>query len=96
MAQGFNAELKCQQEWGWLLSIWLFLSGTGCGLFVLFKILDLPIFFALLALGSIVLGGAVLLLELGSPTRAWRGVSRVRTSWLSRGVVFVSVYADAG
>ena len=32
MVQGFNAELKCQQEWGWLLSVWLFLSGTGCGL----------------------------------------------------------------
>lgn len=93
---GFNAELKCQQEWGWLLSIWLFLSGTGCGLFVLFKILDLPIFFALLALGSIVLGGAVLLLELGSPTRAWRGVSRIRTSWLSRGVVFVCFFIVTG
>ena len=96
MVQGFNAELKCQREWGWLLSIWLFLSGTGCGLFVLFKILDLPVFFALLGLGSIVLGGAVLLLELGSPTRAWRGVSRVSTSWLSRGVVFVCFFILTG
>jgi formate-dependent nitrite reductase membrane component NrfD len=96
MVQGFNAELKCQREWGWLLSIWLFLSGTGCGLFVLFKILDLPIFFALLGLGSIVLGGAVLLLELGSPLRAWRGMSRIRTSWLSRGVVFVCFFVLTG
>jgi len=93
---GFNAELKCQREFGWLLSIWLFLSGTACGLFVLFKILDLPLFFGLLALGSIVLGGAVLLLELGSPTRAWRGVSRIRTSWLSRGVVFVCFFVLTG
>jgi len=93
---GFNAELKCQQEWGWLLSIWLFLSGSGCGLFVLFKVLDLPLFFALLGLGSIVLGGVVLLLELGSPTRAWRGVSRIRTSWLSRGVVFVCFFVLTG
>ncbi len=96
MVQGFNAELKCQREWGWLLSIWLFLSGSGCGLFLLFKILDLPIFFALLALGSIVLGGAVLLLELGSPLRAWRGASRIRTSWLSRGVVFVCFFVLTG
>ena len=96
MVQGFNAELKCQREWGWLLSIWLFLSGTGCGLFLLFKILDLPIFFALLALGSIVLGGAVLLLELGSPLRAWRGASRIRTSWLSRGVVLVCFFILTG
>jgi formate-dependent nitrite reductase membrane component NrfD len=96
MVQGFNAEFKCQREWGWLLAIWLFLSGSGCGLFLLFKILDLPVFFALLALGSIVLGGAVLLLELGSPTRAWRGVSRIRTSWLSRGVVFVCFFILTG
>jgi formate-dependent nitrite reductase membrane component NrfD len=96
MAQGFNAELKCQREFGWLLSIWLFLSGTGCGLFVLVKLLDLPNFFALLALGSIVLGGAVLLLELGSPLRAWRGVTRISTSWLSRGVVFVGFFVVTG
>jgi len=96
MVQGFNAELKCQREWGWLLSVWLFLSGSGCGLFLLFKILDLPIFFALLALGSIVLGGAVLLLELGSPLRAWRGASQIRTSWLSRGVVFVCFFVLTG
>jgi formate-dependent nitrite reductase membrane component NrfD len=96
MAQGFNAEFKCQQEWGWLLSIWLFLSGSGCGLFVLFKVLDLPLFFALLGLGSIVLGGVVLLLELGSPLRAWRGASRIRTSWLSRGVVFVCFFVLTG
>jgi sulfite dehydrogenase (quinone) subunit SoeC len=93
---GFNAEFKCQREFGWLLSMWLFLSGTGCGLFVLAKVLDLPIFFALLGLGSIVLGGVVLLLELGSPTRAWRGVTRIRTSWLSRGVVLVCFFVLTG
>ena len=96
MAQGFNAEFKCQQEWGWLLSIWLFLSGSGCGLFVLAKVLDMPIFFSLLGLGSIVLGGVVLLLELGSPTRAWRGAWRIRTSWLSRGGVFVCFFVLTG
>jgi formate-dependent nitrite reductase membrane component NrfD len=93
---GFNAEFKSQREFGWLLSIWLFLGGTGCGLFVLSKVLDLPIFFALLGLGSIVLGGVVLLLELGSPTRAWRGVLRIRTSWLSRGVVMVGFFVVTG
>ena len=49
MAQGFNTELKCQQEWGWLLTIWLFLGGSGSGLFLLFAIFDLPPFLALIA-----------------------------------------------
>ena len=92
MARGFNAEFKTQREFGWLLSIWLFLSGSACALFLLFKLLELPLFFALLALGSILLGGGVLLLELGSPRRAWRALSGLGTSWLSRGVLFVCFF----
>jgi len=92
IVQGFNAEMKCQQEFGWLLAIWIFLSGTGCSLYLFVKVLGLPISFAVLALACIVVGGVVLLFELGSPTRAWRALSQVGTSWLSRGVLFVSVF----
>jgi polysulfide reductase chain C len=96
MAQGFNTELKCQQEWGWLLTIWLFLGGSGSGLFLLFGIFDLPPFLALVSLGLVLLGGVVLLSELGSPLRAWRGFFRLRTSWLSRGVLFVACFIVSG
>jgi len=96
MAPGFNAQFKSQREWGWLLAIWLFMSGSACGLFLLYKLLELPLFFALLALGSILAGGAVLLVELGSPRRAWRGISRPGTSWLSRGVLFVAFFILTG
>lgn len=96
MAQGFNMEWRSQQEWGWLLTTWLFLSGTGSGLFLLFEIFDLPFSFALLSLSTIVLGGVVLLLELGSPLRAWRGVSRLGTSWLSRGALSVGLFVLFG
>lgn len=89
MAEKFNAELKCQHEWGWLLAAWLFLGGTGSALYLLFAIAGLARIFALLALGLLALGGLVLLFELGNPVRAWRGFFRARTSWLSRGVVSV-------
>ena len=89
MARSFNSEMRCQQEWGWLLATWLFLSGTASGLFLLYEIADLPEFFGLLSVALLVLGGVVLVLEQGSPLRAWRAVSRARTSWLSRGVIFV-------
>jgi len=92
MAKKFNAELRCQHEWGWLLSLWLFLSGTGSCLFLLYEIFRLPLVFAQVSLGIIVLGGVVLLLELGSPQRAWRGVSRLSTSWLSRGALSVGLF----
>lgn len=96
MTQGFNAEMKCQREWGWLLSIWLFMSGTACGLFLLYQVANLPAFFGSLAIVLLVLGGGVLLLEQGSPLRAWRAVSRISTSWLSRGVVFVCLFLASG
>jgi len=96
MAHGFNTEFRSQQEWGWLLATWLFLSGSGSGLFLLFKVFNLPLAYALLSLGTIVLGGIVLLLELGNPIRAWRGVSRLATSWLSRGALSVSLFVLFG
>ena len=89
-------EFRSQQEWGWLLATWLFLSGSGSGLFLLFGGFDLPFVFALLSLATIILGGVVLLLELGSPLRAWRGVSRLGTSWLSRGALSVMVFVFCG
>ncbi len=96
MAQGFNTSLNCQQEWSWLLAIWLFLGGSGSGLFVLFKILGLAPVFAGISLGLVAVGGLVLLLELGNPLRVWRTVSRPGTSWLSRGVVFVLIFLVTG
>jgi len=96
MERKFNAEMRCQQEWGWLLAIWLFLSGTACGLFLLYELYGLPAIFGLQSVGLLVVGGAVLLLEQGSPMRAWRAVSRIRTSWLSRGVIFVMFFLFFG
>lgn len=92
MAPDFNAEMRCQNEWGWLLAIWLFLSGTAGGLFLIYQIAELPVFFGLLAIAVLVVGGGVLLLEQGSPLRAWRATSGIRTSWLSRGTVFVASF----
>jgi formate-dependent nitrite reductase membrane component NrfD len=92
MANVFNMELRAQQEWSWLLAIWLFLGGTGSGLFLLFLAFELPAALGALSLGLIMGGGIVLLLELGNPLRAWRTLFRPGTSWLSRGVFFVLIF----
>ncbi len=92
MAKKFDVQYKCQHEWGWLLSTWLFLSATGSCLFLLYELFGLPKQFAQFSLGIIVVGGIVLLLELGSPQRAWRGVSRLSSSWLSRGALSVGLF----
>ena len=92
MSNAFNMELRAQQEWSWLLAIWLFLGGTGSGLFLVFLAFDLAPFYGAVALALILVGGVVLLLELGNPLRAWRGIFRAGTSWLSRGVLFVVLF----
>ncbi len=96
MPQGFNMELRSQQEWFWLLAIDLFLGGLGGGLFLLYEFFHLPPFLGLLSLGLVAAGGVVLLMELGHPLRAWRAIFRLRTSWISRGVLFVSLFLVAG
>lgn len=96
MTPAFNAEWRSQQEWGWLLSIWLFLSGSACGLYLFVRITGFAPILAPFALALLALGAVVLVLEQGSPLRAWRAISRISTSWLSRGVVFVLVFMLSG
>ncbi|MEK6562380.1 MAG: hypothetical protein AABZ59_04290, partial [Candidatus Binatota bacterium] len=76
MAHEFNTELTAQEEWGWLLALDLFFGGLGGGLFLLFLIFNLPPTIAVLSLGLVVLGGLVLLAELGHPLRAWRALCK--------------------
>ncbi len=96
MAYAFNMQLRTQQEWSWLLAIDLFLGGLGGGLFLLFEFSKLPVIFGLLSLGLVVLGGIVLLSELGKPSRAWRAICRPQSSWISRGVLAISVFMITG
>ena len=85
-----------QTEWiekrGILLWLAFFFIELGAGAFfvgTIFKSIE-----AMLAGWLIcgVLGGGIHVLYLGHPMRAWRMVSRPRTSWISRGLIFVSIF----
>src|SRR3989338_442565 len=96
MAHEFNMDLTPQEEWSWLVAIDLFLGGLGGGLFLLYQIFGLSSEVALLSLGLVVLGGLVLLSELGHPLRAWRALLKPFSSWISRGVIFVALFLIFG
>lgn len=96
MAHEFNTELTAQEEWSWLLALDLFFAGLGGGLFLLFQIYDLPPIIALLSLGFVILGALVLMAELGRPLRAWRALCKPFSSWISRGVIFVTLFVVFG
>ena len=96
MAHEFNMELTPQEEWSWLVAIDLFLGGMGGGLFLFSQIFGLSSLVALLSLALVVLGGLVLLSELGHPLRAWRALAKPFSSWISRGVIFVALFLIFG
>jgi formate-dependent nitrite reductase membrane component NrfD len=92
----FMFSYTVQQEWAWLISAAFFFGGVGAGVFVIS-------YFAGYYTGMVV-GLAVVavlkttahLLFLGRPLRAWRAVTKWRTSWLSRGVLAIIVFLLAG
>jgi formate-dependent nitrite reductase membrane component NrfD len=96
MAHEFNMDLTPQEEWSWLVAIDLFLGGMGGGLFLFYQIFGLSSSVALLSLALVVLGGLVLLSELGHPLRAWRALAKPFSSWISRGVIFVTLFLIFG
>ncbi len=96
MAHQFTVKLNAQEEWSWLLALDLFFGGLGGGLFILAQILGLGRSLSALALGLVVLGAIVLMMELGHPLRAWRALLRPASSWISRGVIFVTLFIVFG
>lgn len=96
MTHEFNMGLNSQEEWAWLVAIDLFLGGSGGGLFLLYMFFDLSPSAALFSLALVILGAVVLLSELGHPLRAWRAIARPSTSWISRGVIFVTLFVVIG
>lgn len=96
MAHEFNMGLNSQEEWSWLLAIDLFFGGSGGGLFLLYIFFGLPPSAAVFSLLLVILGAIVLLSELGHPLRAWRAIARLSSSWISRGVLFVTLFIVAG
>jgi sulfite dehydrogenase (quinone) subunit SoeC len=98
-----------QSEWGvgrkgWIsnsvyLLLALFFGGVGAGAALIALYLEGPqsggYFVAgyLLAVGG---KGFFHLLFLGNPLRFWRAVSRPQSSWISRGIIALSVFSVAG
>jgi len=92
MVTGFNTDMRRQEEWGWLLAIWLFMGGASAALFLFYQIGDLPRGLAITSIVLLFAGGGVLLVEQGSPLRAWRALFGIGTSWLSRGIASIGVF----
>ncbi|HLE02302.1 MAG TPA: DmsC/YnfH family molybdoenzyme membrane anchor subunit [Dehalococcoidia bacterium] len=100
----FIVELRPQRVWGAVVAGDIFLGGTGAGLLFLAVVLKATEMISStafaatgwLGLGLVGLGALLLLLDLGSPGRSWRALSRPGSSWVSRGVYSVSLFGLFG
>ncbi|MBI2304103.1 MAG: polysulfide reductase NrfD [Chloroflexi bacterium] len=95
MAEAFSLGFKAQRSWGVLIALGLFLGGLGAGMFLVSQFMD----FAAGALGGVLimgLGALSFLSDLGRPWRFWRAYFRPVTSWMSRGVLFMTLFALLG
>jgi formate-dependent nitrite reductase membrane component NrfD len=90
--------VKYTQQKGWIdgrgnfIAFAFFLGGIGGGLFMAAAYFDsvLGMFIALLISG---LMGVSYMLHLGQPLQFWRMLMKPKTSWISRGFMFIFLYA---
>ena len=89
-----------QTEWiekrGILLWLAFFFGGIGSGLYLVSLWFDSLVGMVLGWLIVVVLKGATHLAFLGHPLRSWRAVLRPQTSWISRGLLAIVLFAFFG
>lgn len=92
----FKVGYRSQRTWSWSMATSFFFGEIGAGLFFVATFLNfLPGMLVGLAMAAI---GKPLghFLHLGQPTRAWRAITRVRSSWVSRGLVAICLFTGFG
>lgn len=89
-----------QEEWieGGGKQIWLalFFTETGAGLFFVSIFFRNPFGMLLGWFLCLLLGAGFFLLHMGKPLRAFRAMFRPQTSWISRGVLFITLFGILG
>jgi len=96
-------ELERQKVWGKLAAFDMFFGGMGAGAFVVGFVLSLTNDMKWLALAGVLagpvlvaLGTLMLIIEAGAPRRAFRLLSGLSTSWMSRGGLIHALFIILG
>ncbi len=98
--------LKGQREWGWLITLYVFLAGLGGGAFLFsFILIVIGKYTAVAKIGALIgpvlvsLGSALLLFDLGSAAKAYRLFTTPATlvsSWMIRGAWILTAFIILG
>ncbi len=99
LSEDLKATLRPQREWvagrGVFLLLGHFLSGAGAGTWM-FSIYFGVTAGLVLSLVVVALGGVAHLLFLGRSRRAWRIIRQLHKSWISRGLLSMSLFLVCG
>ena len=96
--------LKAQSKWRWIIAGYLFLAGLGAGAYATGVVADFiggewaPISKIGVFLGfpCVLVGCALLILDLGKPLNFWRAAMRPNTSWMARGTIIIAIFMLLG
>lgn len=91
---------QLQLEWGWLIAVYLFLGGVGGGAYTIAAInsflgesLALSTTVGLwIGFPALLVGSLFLMVDLGSPSRAFLAAMKPGTSWIARGTLIISIF----
>lgn len=91
---------QLQREWGWLIAVYLFLGGVGGGAYTIAAInsflgasLELSTTVGLwISFPALLIGTLFLVVDLGSPSRAFLAGMKPGTSWIARGTWIISIF----
>jgi formate-dependent nitrite reductase membrane component NrfD len=91
---------QIQTEWRWLVAIYLFLGGVGGGAYTIAAInsflgaaLEPSTMIGLwISFPALLIGTVCLVLDLGTPSRAFLAGMKPGTSWISRGTWIISIF----
>ncbi len=92
----FGRGARLQSEWTWPIATAFFCGEVGAGLFLASLVFDSVSGMASGVLITAVGKTAGHLLHLGQPLRAWRAIFRLRSSWVSRGLLAIVLFTGFG
>jgi len=91
---------QLQDDWSWLIAVYLFLGGIGGGAYTIGAInsflgesLELSTTVGLwIAFPALLIGSLFLIADLGTPSRAALAAMKPKTSWIARGTIIISIF----
>lgn len=92
----FKVGYRLQKSWGMSMATAFFFGEAGAGLYFISQFYDL-LNGMIIGLLMVLFGkGGGHLLHLGKPSRGWRAFAKVGSSWISRGLLAITIFVTTG